>query len=171
MYIQDDTAAAIRRIQDYLFEIHLYEGISYIAPRDGIYGNTTREAVREFQGRSALPMTGIVDLITFEALRDTALKYSEDNARDTHLYAPQGFPLRLGSRGADVDVLHALLRSISEYERDLPPIPRASYYSAETAAAVRYMQKNFQIKEDGIVNAMLFERLEDDLAARRVFRD
>ncbi len=171
MYIQNDTAAAIRRIQDYLFEIHLYEGISYIAPRDGIYGNTTREAVREFQSRSKLPMTGIVDLVTFEALRDTARKYSEENARDTHLYSPQGFPLRPGSRGADIDVLHALLRSIAEYERDLPPVPRTSYYSEETAVAIRYMQKKFQIQEDGIVSAMLFKRLEDDLAASRSFRN
>ena len=168
MYKQSDTAAAIRRIQDYLFEIHLHEGLSYIAPRDGIYGNTTREAIREFQGRVALPMTGIVDLETFEALRETALKYCTENACKTHLYSQQGFPLRSGSRGADVDVLHALLRSISEYERDLPPIPRTSYYSEETAAAVRYMQNIFQIDEDGIVDAMLFDRLENDLAARRV---
>lgn len=169
MYIQNDTAAAIRRVQDYLFEIHLYEGISYVAPRDGIYGNTTRTAVREFQERTALPMTGIVDLSTFEALRDTALKYSAENARETHLYSPKGFPLRPGARGADVDVLHALLRSISVHERDMPPIPRTSYFSEETAAAVRYMQKIFQIDEDGIVDAMLFKRLENDLAARRVF--
>ena len=167
MYLQSDTSAAIRQIQKYLYEIHLHDQLSYIIIPDGIYGSATKKAVTEFQERKNLPSTGIVDIVTFGALRETAKKYSEENRRDSLLYSKDGYPLRIGSQGADVDVLHALLRSLSEYEKEFPPIPRAAYFSAETARAVQYMQRVFRFNESGIVNAELFERLENELKARQ----
>ena len=169
MYLQNDTAAAIRRVQEYLYEIHKYEGITDSVVRDGIYGEQTRKAVEDFQIRFGLPPTGTADLITFEALRSTAKKYRQENNRDLYLYSKKGYPLCRGSVGADVDVLHALLRSISEYEKDLPPIPRSGYFSAETETAVNYMQKIFLMEPNGIVSAAFFERLENELKARRSF--
>ena len=169
MYLQNDTASAIRRIQEYLSEIHLYENTSYAVAPDGIYGEETKKAVKQFQIRENLSSTGIVDLLTFEMLRDTAKKYRIENSRDKYLYSKDGFPISLGSHGTDVDVLHALLRAISEYEPDLPPIPRASYFSAETKAAVQYMQRIFLTEPDGMVNAEFFNMLENELEARRGF--
>ena len=78
MYLQHDTATAIRRVQEYLYEIHKYEGLPYSVARDGIYGDPTRKAVEDFQTRFGLPSTGIVDLVTFEALRSTAKKYMQE---------------------------------------------------------------------------------------------
>lgn len=169
MYLQHDTATAIRRVQEYLYEIHKYEGLPYSVARDGIYGEPTRKAVEDFQIRFGLPSTGIVDLVTFEALRSTAKKYMQENSRDSYLYSRNGYPLSRGTSGADVEILHALLRSISEYEKDLPPIPRSGYFSAETEKAVNYMQKIFLMEQNGIVSAALFERLEEELKARRSF--
>ncbi len=171
MYRQENTAAAIERIQDYLYEIYQNGGISNPTVRDGIYGEQTRTAVIEFQNRNGLEANGIVDLETFDALRASATAYKEKNEQDEYLYSQNGYPLRFGTSGADVDVLHALLRSISEYRRDLPPIPRSSYYSNETENAVRYMERVFLMNESGIVSAALFKRLENDLEAMRAFSD
>ena len=77
MYTQNNTEAAIRRIQDYLYEIHLYEGIDYFATRNGTYTDTTQKAIMDFQKREGLPVTGIVDLYTFEKLRDAFLNAGE----------------------------------------------------------------------------------------------
>ncbi len=166
MYTQNNTEAAIRRVQDYLYEIHLYEGVDYFAARNGIYTDTTQKAVANFQKKNNLPSTGIVDLRTFEELRDTAAKYKEKNEADDHLYSSNGYPIQLGSRGSDVEVLHALLRALSAYDTNFPPIPRSSYFSAETQDAIRYMQRMFLLEEDGIVDAMLFSRLEKELDAK-----
>ena len=171
MYLQSDITAAIRHVQEYLYEIELHDQASYITAPDGIYGTSTKKAISDFQQRFHLPSTGIVDFHTFEALRDTALKYSEENSKKQNLYSQDGFPLRMGSRGADVDVLHALLRSLSEYVKDLPSIPRTSYFSAETERAVQYMQDIFQMDTDGTVDGALFDRLELELKARRSFQN
>ena len=39
---------------------------------DGIFGRETQQAVRVFQAREGLPVTGIVDLQTWELLSDRA---------------------------------------------------------------------------------------------------
>ncbi|MBQ7407365.1 MAG: peptidoglycan-binding protein [Clostridia bacterium] len=169
MYRQNDTASAIRQIQEYLYEIHLYENLPLQSPIDGIYGKETQIAIAEFQKRMGLLESGIVDLVTFEALRDNALKYRSENKRKNFLYAKEGFPLRRGSSGADIDTLHALLRSLSAFDKDTPPIPRTAYFSNETENAVRYFQKRFMKDITGIVDAELYERLELELAGRRAF--
>ncbi len=55
----------VRQMQEQLDEIaKVYPSISRIAA-DGIFGNATREAVREFQSVFGLPVTGIVDFRTW----------------------------------------------------------------------------------------------------------
>ena len=166
MYTQNNPAAAIRRIQDYLYEIHLYEGIAPITERSGIYADETQSAVTDFQKKNNIPPTGIVDLQTFEKMRDTFLEYKRKNEADIYLYDHKGFPLKQGMRGADIDVLHALLRSLAEYDINFPPVPRSAYFSEETQNAIRYMQRMFLMNEDGNVDAILFSRLENELDAR-----
>ncbi len=169
MYRQENTAAAIERIQNYLYELSKNGLITEMTVIDGIYGEQTRSAVTEFQRKNGLLESGIVDFETFTALRDSATLCKRKNELPTHLYAKTGYPLRFGMSGADIDTLHALLRSIGEYRKDLPPIPRAPYYSRETENAVRFMQRVFLMEESGIVSAELFERLEKDLEAKRAF--
>ena len=169
MYTQNNTEAAIRRVQDYLYEIHLYEGIDYLTERNGTYSEATQKAVASFQQKKNLPSTGIVDLRTFEELRSLCKEYKRKNEADNYLYAKSGYPLEIGSRGNDVEVLHALLRSLSMYDQNFPPIPRCAYFSEETQNAIRYVQRMFLMEENGIVDAILFERLEKELDARIAF--
>ncbi len=169
MYTQNNTEAAIRRIQDYLYEIHLYEGIEYFASRNGIYTDTTMRAISDFQRKQKLPITGIVDFLTFEKLRDVFFEYRRKNEADTILHVKHAYPLKKGSHGNDVEVLHALLRVLAEHDENFPSIPRSTYFSAETENAIRYVQKKFQVEESGTVDANLFERLENELEARLAF--
>lgn len=168
MYTQNNKEAAIRRIQDYLYEIHLYEGLDYFASRNGVYTDATIRAVSDFQRRQKLPATGIVDLLTFEKLRDVSLKYRTKSKADAQLYSSTD-PLEMGSQGNDVEVLHALLRTLAKYDKNFPSIPRSAYFSFETEKAIRYVQKKFKMEENGMVDEILFERLKNELKARLAF--
>ena len=55
------------------------------------------------------------------------------------------------------------------YDQNFPPIPRCAYFSEETQNAIRYVQRMFLMEENGIVDAILFERLEKELDARIAF--
>lgn len=169
MYTQNNTEAAIRRIQDYLYEIHLYEGIEYFASRNGVYTDTTKRAVSDFQRKHNLPITGIVDFLTFGELRNIYFEYKKKSEADRHLYTATAYPLKRGSQGGDVEVLHVLLRTLADHDENFPSIPRSAYFSSETENAVRYMQKKFLEEETGEVDATFFKRLENELNARLAF--
>ena len=58
MYKQNDTNAAIRQIQSYLYEISLHEALPFRAPIDGVYGAETQNAVTQFQKSLGLQSGG-----------------------------------------------------------------------------------------------------------------
>lgn len=58
------TASFVRQLQKWLSELGYYNGV-----RDGIYGEGTRDAVRNFQRDNKLQVTGYIDSRTLSALR------------------------------------------------------------------------------------------------------
>ena len=58
----------VRNLQNMLRNISLYYDNIPIIAVDGIFGSSTTNAVREFQRVYKLPVTGEVDIITFEEI-------------------------------------------------------------------------------------------------------
>ena len=58
----------VRNLQNMLRNISLYYNNIPIIAVDGIYGPSTTNAVTEFQRVYSLPVTGEVDIITFEEI-------------------------------------------------------------------------------------------------------
>lgn len=63
-----DRGAAIQDIQLFLQESGHYNG-----PIDGVYGVATQNAVASFQDKEELPVTGIIDSETLDAMDDGGL--------------------------------------------------------------------------------------------------
>ena len=91
---------------------------------DGIFGATTRDAVKRFQGTHGLTVTGIVDDLTWNRLLT---------------------PVGPGSLGMPVRVLQ---RELIEKLRSKVPVD--SFYGMSTKAAVIAFQKHMGLKADGI---------------------
>lgn len=61
-------SAPVRELQKYLLELsYATHGYPHLAI-DGVFGKETREAVALFQRRRRLPVTGVVDRRTWEAI-------------------------------------------------------------------------------------------------------
>ncbi len=58
----------VRNLQNMLRNISLYYDNIPVIAVDGIFGPSTTNAVREFQRVYKLPITGEVDIITFEEI-------------------------------------------------------------------------------------------------------
>jgi hypothetical protein len=105
----------------------------YRGPIDAISGPETVAAVRDFQRIQGLPVTGLADARTREAL------------------GPLGRPLfgartlRRGAFGWDVAVLQFLL------VREGISVPINAYYDAPTLHGVRVMQGRLHLPRDGVV--------------------
>ena len=124
---------------------------------DGIYGPSTEAAVRAVQRTFGLPVTGILDLDTWETLYRTylgfvstiPLKYVEGN-----IVPYPGIPLRLGSSSDAVRLLQEYLNYLATFFTELPNIPVTGYFGNQTESAVLAFQRRFGIEPTGTVGAV-----------------
>ena len=157
-----DSGYAVTNIQ-YLLA-YLAEFYSEIPPLtlDGIYGPATESAVRAFQTLFELPVTGEVDLITWDALYRTyqgfiktiPFKYFEGR-----VYPYPGVPLRLGSESEVVRLLQEYLNYISEFYPQIPSVSPTGYFGSRTQEAVIAFQRLQGLLPNGTVGAQTWNEI------------
>lgn len=118
---------------------------------DGIYGPKTREMVRRFQQDYGLPVTGVVDLDTWDALRK--------KAKERRIFEGQAEPLRIVlqpnqviARGSDnllVYLVQAMLKAMARYYVDIPDVSITGSLDAPTANAIARFQRACNLPETG----------------------
>jgi peptidoglycan hydrolase-like protein with peptidoglycan-binding domain len=131
---------------------------------DGIYGSDTANAVRSFQRTFGLPITGTVDLATWDIMYRTYLgfletipfKYIEGNV----LPYP-GIPLRLGSEDETVRLLQEYINYISQFIPEIPSTGVTGYFGTQTQNAVLALQNFFGIEQTGTVAAATWDAITD----------
>ena len=119
-----DQKLAIIEIQRNLRELANggWEILSLVA--DGVYGERTREAVRQFQTIEGLPVTGIVDSLTWRVLQTAADIARGERAPAKPIY-PFNRPLKDGTTmaGERTDLIYIaqlMLRESVAYDYELP---------------------------------------------------
>ncbi len=70
MYQINEYSAAVKEVQKYLLDISYRDEVPYMphVSIDGIYGESTRTAVINFQKKYGLAVTGIVNYETWQTL-------------------------------------------------------------------------------------------------------
>lgn len=144
-----DQPLYIRELQSFLrFIAHYFPSIPALNI-DGIYGARTGAAVAAFQRRFGLPVTEVVDFITWTTI------FSEYR-RLKSLFStprPSTLPLKQGDRNADVAQLNQWLELLSKTYDNLPTVALSSLYNEQTHDAVIKMQQLLFLPPNGITNA------------------
>ncbi|MFV0394643.1 MAG: peptidoglycan-binding protein [Coprobacillaceae bacterium] len=123
----------------------------------GSYGPETSEAVEQFQRVYNLPVTGIVDIVTWQTLLEETEKFVEVINVEPTLKATQDIEiidpvvlsrpiLRIGDTGPEAAELQTLLTELLYYNG-----PITGIFNNETNITVRMFQTNNRITADGIV--------------------
>lgn len=121
---------------------------------DGIYGKETQAAVVRFQRGNDLPVTGIADERTYDAVKQTY-------GREAVFFA-QAEPLRIvlqprqvisrGSKNTHLYLIQALLMAMGRYYRELPAPRVTGVLDEETARSVRWFQARSALPVTGEVD-------------------
>ncbi|MBR6514358.1 MAG: peptidoglycan-binding protein [Clostridia bacterium] len=152
MYEMNDNAAAIAAIQ------RLLRDAGYDIKPDGIYGEETYSAVRQFQSENSIPPTGRVDLATFEAL---AIAARPKPTYRCALIIPQILEsgvISPGDKSSVVTIIQAVLKTLEIiYEYD--SIELTGVYDQNTEAAVRDIQRINSLPITGIIDAPTWNAL------------
>lgn len=128
---------------------------------DGVYGERTAAAVREFQKRNGLFVSAEVDKATFDLLY--AEYRSIMNASRVFGYSPafselENGEMRYGDRFDDVYLLQLLLRAGAVDDTELF-IEVTGEFDDATERAVRKLQSKIGMQENGRVDAELWNML------------
>ncbi len=142
-----------------------YPAIPKINPVDGIFGNETEAAVREFQSIFNLTADGLVGRSTWYAIQRiyAAVKRLNDLASEgispeelTSIFA---LTLSEGDSGVGVRELQYFLNFISLYNEHIPYIEIDGTFGAETRAAVEAFQSQYGLDITGTVELDTWDAL------------
>ena len=151
-----DSGDDIKNIQYFLnYLAEFYSEIPQI-DIDGIFGTATENAVKSFQRLFELPITGTVDLVTYDTLYRTYLGFISQipfKYFDGKIYPYPGIPLRLGSESEVVRLLQEYLNYISQFFLQIPSVSPTGYFGQRTEEAVIAFQRLNGLEPTGTVGA------------------
>lgn len=152
----------VRLIQYYLNVIAYFNGNFNIIPLNGVYDQTTADAVTAFQQFYGLTADGEVGRETWDKLQE--VYRSTVNSLPASFYGNRaklypGYFLSEGMRGQDVTDLQTYLSFIADYYNDIPKIPVTGYFGNQTRTAVQEFQRLFGLEPIGSVGAVTWNEI------------
>ena len=159
---EGDANLAVRELQYLLAFVGSFLQAVRPVAIDGIFGQNTRASVEDFQTYAGLPVTGVVDAPTWNALystyRELLASLPEDYYSSSTVPYP-GSPLRVGSTGPYVRTMQAYLNRISDVYTDIPKLTVDGQFGNATRDAVRAFQRVFGIEPTGVVAAYTWDAI------------
>ncbi len=166
MYQAYDTYSAITEVQEYL-SVVTDEKIPI--QKVGVYDENTRLAVMDFQRRSNIPQSGIVDKTTFDALY---AEYEKEMLKsEVNKMSDSTFPIQEGSSGEEVRSLNIKMKEILEYHGLTHNIRPSSYFSDESTKAAIELRGIFSLDEKEHIDEGLYYRIENEHKSLKIFSE
>ena len=157
-----DTGNDVRELQYYLNFIGTFNNQIQPVAIDGIFGMATEQSVLDFQRYYGLPETGVVNVVTWNAMQRTYLDLLDSlpasTFDDVTLLYP-GYVLRIGARGEAVTALQTYLNRISDTYPTIPKLTIDGVFGSATESAVRAYQELFDIPNTGVVGSVTWNSI------------
>ena len=159
-----DQNTGVALLQYYIDVLSAYYDTIPPVEADGIYGESTRNAVYAVQAEFDLPVDGVVGEQTWNAITDAyygivrriPVSYVEGNTIPF-----QGTVLRQGSESDVVRILQEYLDFIAESIPEVPAVSPTGYFGPRTEASVEALQRLVGLPVTGIVNAVTWGAITD----------
>ena len=159
-----DSGIEVLNVQYFLSYLSAFFSTVPSVAIDGIFGEATENAVKAFQRTFELPVTGTVDVSTWDILYKTYLGFVEAipyKYVDGNVLPYPGVPLRLGSSSESVRVLQEYLNYISGSIPEIPSVNPTGYFGTQTQNSVIAFQKFAGIPATGTVAAITWAAITD----------
>lgn len=152
----------VRNLQYFLRTIsYYYNTVPAVIP-DGIFSDQTREAVMGFQKTFQIPVTGVVDFVTWNkiiAVFNEVYEYKEACSRPMAFPNDTDFFITLGDNPMCLYIIQAMLRFISMYFANFTELNISGMHDAKSVELVNQLQKLFNIEQNGVIDKKTFDMI------------
>lgn len=159
-----DVSEDVRAMKIILSTIGEYVDTVRPVPVNDTFDEETKSAVEDFQRTYSLPITGIVDVVTWEKMVDVYIGII-DSIPDEQLEAGAPFPgriLKRGDEGEDIMLLQTYLDTLAGTYEEISRPNTNGVFDAATEASVRSAQSFFGLPETGTVGPLLWTRIASE---------
>lgn len=157
-----EVVPRVQAVQYFLNVLSVYYNSIPSVDINGILDTQTRTAIMEFQKTFNLPITGIVDEQTWNAMYNQVVGIL-DTLPPSAIALPTliwpGIVYQLGSEGPGVYIIQQYLSYIASVLEGIPPADPDGIYGPLTEEAVRRFQEYFGIDVTGIVDQYTWNRI------------
>ena len=121
---------------------------------DGIYGESTKNAVSAFQRFAHLPATGIAETETWNALAGCYLRHAPSvlPPEPLRIVLQPGQTIAPGERNLHVYLVQAMLQALGQCYANSDPPAVTGILDASTQRAVRSLQALFGHEQTGVID-------------------
>ena len=160
-----DTGRVVRRIQNTLNGIsNNYPLIPKVTP-DGVFGESTEEAVMTFQRIFNLTPDGVVGRATWYRLVNLFVGINRLNELRSVGNTLFGLSLEYpdaiseGDTGEKVSIMQLMLNILSEYYNEIPEVPSSGSFEQQTLSGVLAFQQLFGLPQTGVADDKTWEAM------------
>lgn len=128
---------------------------------DGIFGEETLEAVMRLQRELELPVTGVVDQTTWNAIRDGWLELEAEYAppRALRAFPGEGSRVEPGEEQDFLGVPQAMFQMLSRYFTGIASHSVDAVHSPDSVGNVRWLQRASGRPETGVLDRQTWDML------------
>ena len=158
------TGEGVDLVQYFLSVIGLFNPEFPQVQITNVYDAATERAVAALQQNNGLPVTGRVDIVTWNLLYDQFRGITfvvPDLQNAVPIVSYNGVVLSRGSSGERVELLQRYLNAIAEVYTDVPQVDAIGIFGPQTYNAVFEFQGLFGLQQDGIVGEATWQMLLD----------
>lgn len=173
MNLYDDVIPqAIMDLQMFLRDIAInYPSVPFVVS-DGIYGDKTREAVKEVQGMLGMKKTGIVDFETWTAIVDLASSSSYDRTEPKRLRVYEaGKVYSINDTADSISFVQMIINFAAREFQNINTVMVNGVLDIETSAMLTELQRSFKIPTHGQLDQQTWNcicSLYDNLRSKKV---
>lgn len=157
-----DTGVGVLNLQYYIDYLSRFYSTIPPVEMDGVFGDTTRDAVLALQRTFGLTEDGIVGYDTWYTMLDAydgILDQLAGSFTEGDIIPFPGVILRLGVESDTVALMQRYLNRIAEAYPSIPTVNPTGYFGNMTEDAVTAFQRNFGLPENGIVDAATWDEI------------
>ena len=151
-----EVGRPIRSLQAMLSVIGAAHGETPSVAEDGIYGEQTAQAVREFQRRYDLPVTGEADNETWNRIVDvfTRVSFRVLPAAPLSIVWEPHHVVHAGERDGNLFLIQAMLLALGTVYDGIPALTVSGIHDAASVRAARWMQRVCGLEADGALTQL-----------------